>query len=90
MFNGTIDEVAVFNYAFTPAQVLSLYNAGLGATPAVTLTIQKVGANVQLNWPQGTLLEANTVTGPFATNLATSPYLFAPTGAAKYFRVRAQ
>ena len=43
-FPGDIDEVAVFNYALTPAQVLSLYNAAIGAEPTVTLTIQKVGS----------------------------------------------
>jgi len=86
IFNGSIDEVAVFNYAFTPAQVLSLYNSGIG----VSLTIQKVGANVQLTWPQGTLLEANSVTGPYLTNTATSPYTFGPTGTMKFFRVKVQ
>jgi hypothetical protein len=80
--------VAVFNYAFTPAQVLNLYNAAFSApAPSVTLTIQKVGANVVLAWPQGTLLEANNVTGSWTTNNATSPYSVAPAGAGKFYRV---
>jgi hypothetical protein len=90
VFNGAIDEVAVFNYAFTPAQVLNLYNAAFSSAPSVTLTIQRIGANVQLTWPQGTLLEASAVTGPYTTNNATSPYTFAPTGAGKFFRVKVQ
>jgi hypothetical protein len=85
-FNGLIDEVAVFNYAFTPDQVLSLYNA----STSVTLTIQRVGANVRLTWPVGTLLEANNVTGPWATNNAASPYTVAPTAAKKFYRVLVQ
>jgi hypothetical protein len=90
IFDGTIDELAVFPYAFTPAQVLALYNAALGAAQPVTLTIQLVGANIQLTWPQGTLLEANAVTGPYTTNNAGSPYTFPPTAAAKFFRVKVQ
>jgi hypothetical protein len=87
-FPGRIDEVAVFNYAFTPAQVLNLYNAAGGAAPAVTLTIQQIGANVVLNWPQGTLLQATNVNGPWTTNTATSPYTNTPTGLSKFFRVK--
>jgi len=49
-----------------------------------------VGANIQLTWPQGTLLEATNVIGPYTTNNATSPYLFALTGPMKYFRVKIQ
>jgi hypothetical protein len=91
IFDGTIDEVAVFNYAFTPAQVLVLYNSAFqsSVTP-VTLDIQRLGANVQLSWTKGTLLEANEVTGPYTTNNATSPYIFAPAGAKKFFRVKVQ
>jgi hypothetical protein len=86
IFNGSIDEVAVFNYAFTPAEVLSLFQAGSG----VTLNIEKVGSNLRLTWPQGTLLEATTVTGPWNTNLNVSPYIFAPSEAKKFFRVKVQ
>lgn len=89
VFDGLVDEVAVFDFAFTPAQVQNLYNAALtGLPPSVTLNIQKVGANLQLTWLQGTLLEAPNVAGPYVTNNAPSPYLFAPTGAAHYFKVR--
>src|SRR5206468_1203255 len=72
IFDGSIDEVAVFNYAFTPTQVLNLYQHAF----APPLTIQKVGANVQLTWPQGTRLEATSVVGPYTTNNAASPYTF--------------
>jgi hypothetical protein len=85
--NGKMDEVAIFNYAFTPQQVTNLYNAALGVAPSVTLTIEKVGANVRLTWPQGSLLEATNVTGPWTTNSATSPYTTAPTGSKKFYRV---
>jgi hypothetical protein len=91
VFDGSVDEVAVFNYAFTPAQVTNLFNSAFaGPPPSVTLSIQKVGANVLLTWPQGTLLEATNITGPYQTNNSLSPYTFGPTGTAKYFRVKVQ
>ncbi len=83
-FPGKIDEVAVFNYAFTPAQVLDLYNAAFG----IRLTIQRVGSDVQLSWPQGTLLEATNVAGPYSDKTNASPYTFTPTATQKYFRVK--
>ncbi len=83
-FDGMIDEVALFNYAFTPEQVLNLYNAAM----SITLNIQKVGSDVVLSWPRGILLEANQLTGPWTTNSAASPYTNTPTGLQKFYRVQ--
>jgi hypothetical protein len=83
---GFLDDIQIYNRTLSPAEVVQSKTL----PPAVFLTIQKVGANVQLTWPQGTLLEATAITGPYTTNLAPSPYLFAPTGAAKFFRVKVQ
>jgi hypothetical protein len=85
-FNGKIDEVAVFNRALTQAEVLQ----AAGVVVAPTLSIQPVGSQIQLTWSAGTLLEANTVNGPWTTNVNTSPYLFTPTGPQKFYRVQAQ
>jgi hypothetical protein len=63
-------------------------NVTLWAFPA-TLYVARSGPDVQLIWPSGTLLEADTITGPWTTNHATSPYLLAPAGDKKFFRVRA-
>ncbi len=84
-FNGLIDEVAVFNYSLTPAQLVSLYSAG--APVPVSLTITPSGANVTVTWPQGTLLEADEVSGPWTTNTAASPYVTTPAAAKKFYRV---
>lgn len=81
--NGRIDEVALFNYALTAAEIQGLYLAA----PAITLSAARSGANLILTWPQGTLLEANAVTGLCTTNNATSPYQVSPTGAGKFYRV---
>jgi hypothetical protein len=87
-FPGLIDEVAVFNYAFTPAQVLSLYNSAFStALPPVRLTIQQAGPNIVVSWPQGVLQEANDLTGTWTTNNATSPYTNPAPGARKFYRV---
>jgi hypothetical protein len=89
-FDGTIDEVAIFSYALTAGQIQQLYNAAVGITP-VSLTIQQLGGNVILTWPQGKLLEADEVTGPWTTNqAATSPYTNAPSAARKFYRVQVQ
>ena len=55
--------------------------------PPVILQAQLVdGGQLRITWPSGTLLEAPTVAGPWATNSAASPYTFAPTGPQKFFR----
>jgi PKD repeat protein len=62
----------------------------VASPPSVTMAIQMVGSNVVVSWPQGTLLEATNLAGPWTTNIATSPYLVAPTAASKFYRVIAQ
>jgi len=80
-FNGRLDEIAIFNQALTAQQIVQL--AG-----NITLDIQPSGANVLLTWPQGTLLEASEVTGPWATNNNASPYLLSPAALKKFYRVQ--
>jgi hypothetical protein len=90
-FYGAVDEVAVFKKALSQDQLQTIFNGALGILPPqpVTLQIARVGANIQLSWPQGTLLEATRVTGPWATNsLAVSPYTVPPTNSAKFYRVQ--
>jgi hypothetical protein len=54
---------------------------------SINLQVQPVGGGqMQVSWPVGTLLESPTPTGPWSTNLATSPYTLTPTDAQKYFR----
>jgi hypothetical protein len=53
--------------------------------PTPTLSIQKVGSSLQVNFT-GTLLQATKVTGPWTTNNTTSPYSFTPSGGSMYFR----
>ncbi|MDB6108509.1 MAG: multidomain protein with s-layer y region, glug motif, ig motif, i-set domain, pkd domain, partial [Pedosphaera sp.] len=58
--------------------------------PQVTLQSQFSGANLQLSWSQGTLLESTNVTGPWTTNTAPSPYTVSPTNSMMFYRVQVQ
>ena len=46
--------------------------------------------NLQLSWPQGSLLQATNVVGPYLTNPAASPYNVAPTGAMMFYKIQVQ
>lgn len=81
IFNGRVDEVSVFNYALSPQQIAGLVGS-------VSLKLEKSGANLILSWPSGTLLEAESVTGPWTTNTAASPYVVSPTAGKKFYRVQ--
>jgi hypothetical protein len=52
------------------------------------LGFQWNGTHIQLNWPEGTLLQADQVTGPWTTNLATAPYLVTSSAPRMFFRVQ--
>jgi hypothetical protein len=82
-FAGSIDEVAIYSSALSASQVAAHYAAG---TAQPKLTITKVGSNVSISWPYGTLQAADFITGPW-TNVpsATSPYVVPATGT-KFYR----
>lgn len=86
-FIGSIDEVAIYNYALSAAQVQSHYLAG--TNPVVRLYAQRSGPNVMLLWSPGTLQASPTVNGTY-TNVpgATSPYLISPAPARQFYRVK--
>lgn len=53
--------------------------------------IQRSGSDLQLTWSQGTLQEADVITGPWTTvTNATSPYTVTPNGVQKFYRVLVQ
>ena len=89
-FNGIMDEVAVFNYALAPAQLQQLYANG-HQLAQVQVGLQKTGNNLNLTWPQGTLLQAASITGPWlAVTNAISPINVTPTNASIFYRVLLQ
>lgn len=75
------------------AQLNGFQLSGPGAfTLFVNLGFQYNGSQLILNWPNGTLLEATNVRGPWTTNVATSPFINTPSLGTpqKYFRVQVQ
>jgi hypothetical protein len=84
-FNGTMDDVALYNKALTAQQVQLHY------LNTVKLSVTKSGSNVVLSWPFGTLEAAPAVSGTYNDlTSATSPYTNAPSGSAKFYRVKTQ
>jgi len=69
-----------------------LTGALIPSTPApVSLGYQFNGGALELIWPQGVLLQADALTGPWTTNFgAASPLFVSPTEARKFYRIRVQ
>ena len=56
--------------------------------PIVNLTVRSLaGNNLQLTWPEGVLLQATNLSGPWTTNTAASPYTFSPSSPQMFYRV---
>ncbi|MDD5140172.1 MAG: hypothetical protein PHY43_07950 [Verrucomicrobiales bacterium] len=75
----------IVNYTMIGGNNVQFYSAAIGV-PNLLKIIPVGGGQVQVTWPQGTLLQAPAVTGPWTTNVATSPYTFTPSGSQQYFR----
>jgi hypothetical protein len=89
-FNGVMDEVAVFNYALPLTQLQQLYQYGHELSQ-VKIGLQQSGSNVNLTWPQGTLMQSTNLTGPWqAVTNAASSINVAPTNNSMFYRVLLQ
>ena len=91
VFNGILDEVALFNYTLSPQQVTNLF-AGISVQPVPTLTITRAaGGQFTISWQgAGTLQSAPALqaSGTVWTNVGTtSPMTVTPTGKAQFYRV---
>ncbi len=88
LFSGSLAHAVIFTNALSATQVQALYHASQVAPP-VTLKIAPAGGgNLTLTWPQGALLQASNLAGPWTTNTATSPYTVVPTNSELFFRVQ--
>ncbi len=84
-FDGAIDEVAFYNYALSPSQIEVHFRN------SVRVTIQRSGDSLSINWPFGTIEQADDLLGPYATLPdATSPFSVNPVKARQFYRVRAE
>ena len=88
VFNGKIDEVAVYNYTLSRTQISNLYSVAILGGP-VTLGGQMAGTNLVLSWDHGTLLAAPDVNGPWTPVPGATPPSFTvcPTDRS-FYRVR--
>ncbi|HWD94342.1 MAG TPA: DUF5005 domain-containing protein [Verrucomicrobiae bacterium] len=59
------------------------------STP-VSLGLQQLEGNLVFTWPQGILLQATNVLGPWTTNGASSPYTNQPNNPQMFYRVLVQ
>jgi hypothetical protein len=94
VFNGSVDEVAVFAYALTAQQIEDLF-AGVSSPGQPKLTISTVSAGkITLSWDGSGKLESTTALGSNPTiwndEGSTSPVTVIPSGTAKFYRVQAQ
>ena len=90
-FPGSIADVSVYLYALTGSQIATLYNAGAGVIPPVTLYITPAGAGTAtLTWSRGTLLQSTNLAGPWTSVTTTSPYTVGTTNASTFFKVQVQ
>ncbi len=60
----------------------------LMVNPPPAIGLRAGAGSVVLNWPQGTLLQATNLLGPWTTNPATSPYTGSLAGSQCYFRLQ--
>ena len=88
VFSGTNYSYVVFASNSCAQSGQSAY---ANATPILSvgfIAMQPAGTNLLLTWPQGTLLQATNVTGPWVTNPAASPDTVFTTNAQMFFRLQ--
>ena len=92
-----IDDLGVWRVALTENEAKSIYIAGQAgrsfdevAPLAVTLSVERVGTALQLNWSSGTLQSADDITGPWTpvTGASAPSFQVTPTAAKKFYRVQ--
>ena len=69
-------------------QGLAIDNLSFSATARPSLTIQAMGTNMVLSWPNGYLQSSSNVAGPFTTLMdIASPFTNVLAGACRFYRV---
>ncbi len=95
--SADMDDLGIWNRALDNVQARSIYLAGeagrsfdVPAPATTTLTITRVGGQIQIGWTAGTLEAADTVNGTYSavTGASAPSYTVTPAGAAKFYRVR--
>jgi hypothetical protein len=71
----------------TVAQNASFQSYSAVSSSLVTLNFEVANGKLVLSWPNGTLLQAPAVTGPWTTNNVASPFTNSMTGTKQFYRV---
>ena len=86
-FTGDIADVAIYNYALSPAAIKSHYYVGISGIPS--LAIGLTNRNAILIWPAGTLQQAGSVSGSYVNVFgANSPYNVPANASQKFYRLK--
>jgi len=85
-FQGSVDEVAIYDHALTPDRVQAHYAE---SKQPLTITIGRSGGQLTISWVLGTLVQSTNVLGPYLpVPGATSPY-HPPVGPTRdFFRIK--
>ncbi len=98
-FNGSMDDVRIYNTMLTAAQIDEVYTGESGglvapASMVLRLNFDAAPAGLTLRWTCGILQEATTLVGSGPGTMwtdvagATTPHSFLPTGQTRFFRLR--
>ena len=91
-----LDDVGIWRRALTAYEAASVYGAAQNSSESfdvhgpVNVSAKRVGANIDVSWQAGTLLQSTNVAGTYTpVPGATVPfYRASPTNSATFFRVR--
>jgi hypothetical protein len=88
-FQGSVDEVAIYDKVLTPEQIQIHYGIGTRSVAPLSISAAKSAAGVVLTWSEGSLQEADAIAGQAWRDVAaSSPHTVTPAGAQKFYRVR--
>ncbi len=97
MVDGTysIDDVGIWQRALSPYEAAAIYAAGqrnlsFDVVGPPNVSVSRSGANIQVSWSSGTLLESTNVKGPYTPVPGATPPVYNTTalGSAMFFRVQ--
>ena len=87
----TANDGGYYHLVFTAAgQSVTSSVVQLTVNPPLRLSTLQSGSNLVLSWPQGMLLQATNMAGPWTTNNAGSPYTNLPSQPQMFYRVQLQ
>lgn len=97
--SADLDDLGVWHRALTPLEVYEIYYSGAhfnasldaynpAASPA-SLAVSTSGKNAVVVWQAGTLMQADTLAGPWTTVPGATPptYTVSPSAGSKFYRV---